>query len=85
MILFWLILIPLAAGILSWITARSSTTAPRWICLSAMIIDLILGVFLWFSHPFAIADPAQARWSEELDLELDSPTRHTLSSCARRT
>lgn len=66
MILFWLILIPLVAGILSWITARSSTTAPRWICLSAIVIDLAIGLSLWFTHPFAIADPARARWSEEL-------------------
>src|SRR5690242_3298857 len=66
MILFWLILIPLIAGILSWIAARSSTTAPRWICLCAMIADLAIGLSLWFTHPFAIADPTRGRWSEEL-------------------
>jgi NADH-quinone oxidoreductase subunit M len=66
MILFWLIVIPLLAGIVAWIAARWSTTAPRWICLGAMAADLATGLALWFTHSFSIANPAQTRWSEEL-------------------
>jgi NADH-quinone oxidoreductase subunit M len=66
MILFWLIVIPLLAGIVAWIAARWSTTATRWICLGAMAADLATGLALWFTHSFSIANPAQTRWSEEL-------------------
>jgi NADH-quinone oxidoreductase subunit M len=66
MILLWLILIPIAAGILAWITARSSDRTPRFICLAAMIVDLCLGVFIWVSHPFRMTTEPSARWTEEV-------------------
>lgn len=66
MLLFWLILIPLIAGILSWIVSRSSTAIARWICIGAMALNLALCLVLWFTRPFTIADPGRARWTEEL-------------------
>ena len=39
MILLWLILIPLIAGVLAWAVARWSASASRWIALIAVLID----------------------------------------------
>jgi NADH-quinone oxidoreductase subunit M len=66
MILFWLILIPLIAGIASWIIARRSAMLARWVCLAAMTIDLAIAVTLWFTHPFAMATVQNTPWQEEL-------------------
>lgn len=66
MVLLWLILIPLAAGILAWITARRSERAPRWICLAAMAVDLAIGAVLWLAHPPQNPLSSTARWTHEL-------------------
>ena len=47
MMLVWLIVIPLVAGMLAWLTARWSTQAPRWISLAAAALDLLLTLVLW--------------------------------------
>lgn len=65
--LLWLILIPLAAGILAWITARRSDRAPRWICLIAMTADLVIGGAFWLTHSFGVAASSPAQWSQELN------------------
>ena len=69
MVLVWLILIPVAAGILAWIAARHSDRAPRWICLLGMGADLIIAASLWLRHPFEVAAVPAARWSEEINWE----------------
>ena len=63
MILLWLILIPLIAGVLAWVVARWSASAARWIALIAVQIDFVLVLSLWIGnfHPglrtwFAQAD-----------------------------
>ena len=47
MILLWLILIPLVAGVLAWASARWSASAARWIALIAVLIDFALALSLW--------------------------------------
>ena len=47
MILLWLIVIPLAAGILAWIFARWSDLAARWISLLAAVLCFALSLGLW--------------------------------------
>jgi NADH-quinone oxidoreductase subunit M len=69
MVLLWLILIPLAAGIAAWVAARWNENATRWICLAAMIIDLAVGAFLWLSRPWYMPANSPARWSEQLNLD----------------
>jgi NADH-quinone oxidoreductase subunit M len=50
MILVWLIIIPLAGGILSWAAGKRSNTLPRWIALVSMIVEFIITVDLWRSY-----------------------------------
>jgi NADH-quinone oxidoreductase subunit M len=66
MVLLWLILIPLAAGILSSIAARWSDRAPRWVCLIAMGADLAIGASFWVTHPFQNTVSSPAQWTQEL-------------------
>lgn len=47
MILAWLIILLLVAGILAWAFERRGPQWPRWISLGALAIDLILGLSLW--------------------------------------
>jgi NADH-quinone oxidoreductase subunit M len=69
MVLVWLILIPLLAGILAWIAARTSDRAPRWICLLAMAADLAIAFSFWLTHPFQTAPSGVAQWSQEVNWE----------------
>ena len=50
MILLWLILIPLIAGVLAWAVARWSASATRWIALIAVLIDFVLALSLWIGN-----------------------------------
>lgn len=50
MILIWLIVIPLLAGILSWISSRRSALWSRWICLIGLFADIWLVLFLWIGY-----------------------------------
>ena len=47
MILLWLIVILLAAGLLAWWTARWSNNLPRWISLIGASVDFVLTLVLW--------------------------------------
>jgi NADH-quinone oxidoreductase subunit M len=47
MILVWLIVIPLAAGILAWIFGERNHLFARWISLLAMLADLAISAILW--------------------------------------
>jgi hypothetical protein len=40
----------LVAGIVSWLVARWSTRAARWIVLTATTADFIIGLVLWLRH-----------------------------------
>ncbi|MFA5865848.1 MAG: NADH-quinone oxidoreductase subunit M [Phycisphaerae bacterium] len=48
MILIWLIVIPVAAGVLGWFLGRWSTLLTRWTCLLALILDLVLVLAIWW-------------------------------------
>src|SRR6185312_4374542 len=58
MILAALILIPLAGGLLAWALGRCGS-APRWICVGALVLDLILAV--------ATLVPRAGGWTAQLD------------------
>jgi NADH-quinone oxidoreductase subunit M len=66
MLLLWLILIPLAAGILSWIVARWSTLAPRWISLAALLANLVVTAGFWLTRS---AQTSPGPWLLELNLD----------------
>ncbi|MGH7931493.1 MAG: complex I subunit 4 family protein, partial [Candidatus Binatia bacterium] len=50
MILVWLIVIPIAGGILAWALGRRDSRWARWIALIAMSADLLLALILWGQH-----------------------------------
>lgn len=62
MILLWLILIPLAGGVLAWALGRSSPGAPRWAAAGALAVDGALVLALWAQGA------ARAGWLAELRL-----------------
>ena len=66
MILIWLIAIPLAAGVVAWLAARWSSSAPRWISLLAVLADLLLSVRLWLRSGVASLSPGA--WIEQVNL-----------------
>lgn len=67
MILLWLIVIPLVAGVLAWWTARWSTELPRWISLGAAALDLVLSLAMWISGDRTVAAGVPATWFAEVD------------------
>jgi NADH-quinone oxidoreductase subunit M len=67
MILVWLIVILLVAGILSWLTARWSTQFTRWISLAAVTLDLLLTLALWSHGGSTHAAGATIVWLAEVD------------------
>src|SRR5262249_3965797 len=48
MMLIALIGILLSAGVLAWLSSRCCTELPRWISLTAAVVDLVLAVRIWF-------------------------------------
>ncbi|MCU1261560.1 MAG: NADH-quinone oxidoreductase subunit [Bryobacterales bacterium] len=66
MILFWLVAILIAAGVLAGVAARWSDTAPRVICLGALATDFGLCLGLWSGHYPALATIGPPRWFAEL-------------------
>ena len=48
MILFLFILIPIAGGLLAWISAAWNKALPRWIALLVMLFELALAATLWW-------------------------------------
>jgi len=76
MILAWLILVPLIAGVLAWTSDRWSHTWPRWIALVGIGGDFALALALWIrtrSAPPLDAKPWLAdlnlRWIDELGIQ----------------
>ena len=67
MMLVWLIVIPLIAGVLAWLAARWSTQAPRWISLAAAALDLLLTLALWIRGGSLVATGAPNIWLAEVD------------------
>ncbi|MEE8526223.1 MAG: NADH-quinone oxidoreductase subunit M [Thermoanaerobaculia bacterium] len=63
MILFWLIAIPLAGGLLSWTARDRNAVWPRWICLAALTADFVLALTLWTQSAGAGGWRAELAWS----------------------
>jgi NADH-quinone oxidoreductase subunit M len=63
MILLWLILVPLIAGVLAWAMDRWSAVATRWIALIAVLIDFGLTLSLWVRS----AGIGTSVWFEQVD------------------
>ena len=68
MILIWLILIPLAGGLLAWSFGRGNDRLPRWISLFALVIDFILLLVLWMRYPGG-AGLTNGSWLVEINLQ----------------
>jgi NADH-quinone oxidoreductase subunit M len=64
MILFWIIVILLAAGVLAWASAVVNPAAPRWIALLAILADFAITLGLWVRNTWAASDTwvAQVDW-----------------------
>lgn len=62
MILLWLILIPLLAGLAAWLAAVWSTRAARWISVAALSIDFIIAVCIWIGHASEFALTYHGPW-----------------------
>jgi NADH-quinone oxidoreductase subunit M len=65
MILLWFIIILMAGGVLAWIAAQWSITLCRWISLLALVLNLVLGVLVWFNPQ---GDPSST-WLYTLNAE----------------
>jgi NADH-quinone oxidoreductase subunit M len=63
MILFWILVILVAAGVLAWASALVSPALCRWIALLAVLADFFMTLVLWTRHARA---PSNA-WFEEVD------------------
>ncbi len=68
MILVWLIVVPLAGGLLAWLFGRGSERVPRWISLVALMIDFILVLALWVQYPER-AGLTNGAWLAEVNAE----------------
>jgi NADH-quinone oxidoreductase subunit M len=55
MILPWLILIPFIGGLLCWQGERFGPSLPRAIAMLTMLLELGLGLWLWFTGDFQLA------------------------------
>ncbi|TWI53115.1 NADH-quinone oxidoreductase subunit M [Pseudomonas duriflava] len=67
MILPWLILIPFIGGLLCWLGDRSGNLLPRWIALLTMLLELVLGLWVWANGDFTLAPApgAEQAWAME--------------------
>jgi NADH-quinone oxidoreductase subunit M len=63
MILFWIIVILVAAGLLAWASASLSPALCRWIALLAVLADFFITLVLWTRNARAPSNT----WFEELD------------------
>jgi NADH-quinone oxidoreductase subunit M len=68
MILTWLIIIPLIGGLLAWLLARQNSSVPRWICLIALAIELVLVLGLWAGHADKVSFSGEDRWLETVNV-----------------
>jgi len=69
MILVCLLVIPGVAGLLAWWVNRWSPRGPRWICMTALGLMLVVSLQLWAEHPLS---PLSSRTAGDL-LQLDLP------------
>jgi NADH-quinone oxidoreductase subunit M len=63
MILFWIIVILLAGGVLAWAAAVVSPTLSRWTALLVLLSDFVITLVLWIRNAGASSDT----WFEQMD------------------
>src|SRR5215467_4081827 len=63
MILFWIIVILIAAGLLAWAAAALSPLLCRWIALFAILADFLITLTLWIRN----ARTPSTTWFEQHD------------------
>ena len=67
MILLWLILILMIAGLLAWAAARWSNSLSRWIALTAVTLDFASTLWLWARHFHQTDLPPHSFWLEQIN------------------
>lgn len=67
MILFWLIAVLLAGGIVAAIAARWSSALARWIALASTLLDFGLLLFVWIHHAGQVTLIGSTAWLEQVD------------------
>ncbi|HET9147276.1 MAG TPA: NADH-quinone oxidoreductase subunit M [Acetobacteraceae bacterium] len=72
MMLAWLVLIPAIGGLLAW-AAGGWPSAPRWIALAALALDLLVLLLVWRHSPGPITITGGGRWIAMLHVRWISP------------
>ncbi|MGC8603996.1 MAG: NADH-quinone oxidoreductase subunit M [Desulfomonilaceae bacterium] len=67
MTLIWLIIIPLFAGIVAWISARYNDLWPRWISLGALCLEMFIILLLWTNLASQIDSSKCSSWITSVD------------------
>jgi NADH-quinone oxidoreductase subunit M len=67
MILFWLLVILLAGGVLSWLSGLWRRELSRWVSLLALGADFVIVIVYWIIHPGPIS--MNGRWLAEMKWE----------------
>jgi len=73
MILAWLLIITVGAGIVAWIVGFWSASASRWVSLLALCLDLALLIFVWVSYGTAGGILEEPPWLVQLDAPWIAP------------
>ncbi len=68
MMLVWLIVILLAAGVVAWLGGRRSAAWARWVSLLAVLADLIWAVAFWLRHPAQAEILPQGHWLAQFNV-----------------
>jgi len=68
MILVWLLAILITGGLLAAAAGRRNPTAPRWIALLALLVDLVLAVSLWLRAPGGSGALVPGPWIAGIDV-----------------
>ena len=66
MILFILLILPFAGGLVSWLTGGWNKSAPRWAALITLVLECALTGYLWTIRPAAADHIAFGSWQKEL-------------------
>lgn len=67
MILLWLMVILLIAGVLAWAAAHWSRSLARWIALGAVTLDFALSLWLWARHFHQVDLVPHSSWLEQIN------------------
>ncbi len=68
MILAWLIALPLIGGLLAWPAALWRKSAPRWLSLAALTLDLLLLLHFWSRNSAPLNITGGGQWLATLNI-----------------